>query len=58
MAAVQKKTGISEDVRRALAERLVNALYAASGPAKLKGVVEQLQHALDEGWLHATYCVC
>lgn len=54
MAAVQKKTAISEDVRRALAEKLVNALYAASGPAKLKGVVEQLQHALNEGWLLAT----
>ena len=57
MAAVQKKAGISEDVRRALAEKLVNALYAASGPAKLKGVIEQLQHALDEG-LPLDTCLC
>ena len=49
MAAVQKKAGISEEVRKALAEKLVNALYAASGPAKVKGVLEQLQHALAEG---------
>lgn len=49
MTAVQKKAGISEEVRKAMAEKLVNELYAASGPAKLKGVLEQLQHALAEG---------
>ena len=63
MAAVQKKAGISEEVRKALAEKLVNALYAASGPAKVKGVLEQLQHALAEGgscWsyvMHIFWCL-
>lgn len=48
MAAVQKKP-LPEEIKRAMAEKLVNSLYAASGPAKLKSVVEQVQHALDEG---------
>lgn len=49
MAAIRADPELSEEEKRLQAENKMRSLYAASGSAKVKGAVAQVERALQEG---------
>ena len=49
MAAIRADPELSEEERKLQAENKMRSLYAASGSAKIKGALAQVERALQEG---------
>ncbi len=49
LAAIQRNPSLSEDRKKSLGEVKTHELYLASGEAKIKGALEQVERALGEG---------
>lgn len=56
MAAIQHNPDLSQDDKKNRGEVKMRELYSASGNAKVKGAVEQVERALDEGELKRYFC--
>lgn len=55
IAAIKANPELSEEEKQEQAKNKMQALYAASGRAKVKGVLEQVERALQEGRSCALY---
>ena len=51
MAAIQRNPDLSQDEKKNRGEVKMRELYSASGNAKVRGAVEQVERALEEGEL-------
>ena len=49
IAAIKADPDLSEEEKQERAKNKMQALYAASGCAKVKGALEQVERALQEG---------
>ncbi|DBA88569.1 TPA: hypothetical protein ACH3X2_005037 [Trebouxia sp. C0005] len=49
MAAIQRNPDLSQDEKKSRGEVKMRELYSASGNAKVRGAVEQVERALEEG---------
>ena len=51
IAAIRADYALSDEQKKSLVEAKMQLLYGVSGDAKLKGVFEQVERALQEGLL-------
>lgn len=57
MAAIQRNPDLSQDEKKSRGEVKMRELYSASGNAKVRGAVEQVERALEEGELKMTFAI-
>ena len=56
MAAIRGDPQLTQDQKQSMGEVKMQELYAASGEAKIKGAVEQVERALEEGAILCFKC--
>lgn len=57
MAAIQRNPDLSQDEKKNRGEVKMRELYSASGNAKVRGAVEQVGRALEEGELKLVFAI-
>lgn len=57
MAAIRADPDLSMDQKKVLAEAKMQELYSVSGAAKIKGALEQVERALQEGTAQVLPCL-